>query len=295
MKHPIRACNLILCSLAVSLPTLRSQGELIPAPEQKMEGTPLQCVQRFSQKMEKIISYETTIAKRERSASGTWKSDRIRLTESDRGSRIQIVYLNEGSTGIKNNGMKVSYTSGQDLKIVYGESKGLGGVFGSIAKSAAPETLGLTDGLSVNDEIFTINRAGFRFMSQLIRKGIQNSEGKLEGSELSNECALEWTPKTVDYQSIQVSEGQDIWLLEETYHTLASLIQRKNSDLFSKTSDVFRIRGTKKILVPRSFTGFKTKLDLTQDLPKSFQLFWEGQLIGDYQFSETKILAKDER
>ncbi|MBX9765690.1 MAG: hypothetical protein K2X47_00340 [Bdellovibrionales bacterium] len=281
---------------AAALAPVVYQGASLADSKPEPSGAPFRCVERFSKRMAETVSYQTTISKREKGPSGSWKSDRIRLTDSDRGKSIEIVYLNEGSTGIKDNGMKVSYTAGQDLAIVYGESKGIGGIFGSLAKTAAPKTLKLTDSLSVNDEIFTINRAGFRFMSQLILKGIQTSEGKLEGTDAANnECVLKWTPASREYQQIQVSEGQDIWLLEEQYSTLASLIQRKNSDLFSKTSDVFRIRGTKKILVPKSFTGFTATIDLGLDLPKSFQLFWEGEMIGDYQFLETKILVKETR
>jgi hypothetical protein len=272
--------------------TLQSSTEMAFS-KTSAKSVAMDCVTRFSQQMKNIVSYETTIQKREKPMNGSWRSDHIRLTESDRGNRIQIVYLNEGSTGIKSNGMKVTYKSGEDISIIYGESKGIGGLFGSIAKTAAPKSMRLTDGLAINEELFTINRAGFRFMSQMILKGLENSKGKLEGSETHDECFLKWVPIEADYQEIQIAEGQSIWSLEETYSTLASLIQRKNSELFPRLSDLFRVRGPKKILVPRSFTAFSTTLNRATNLPKSFQLYWEGQLVGEYFFSDTRVLARD--
>jgi hypothetical protein len=272
---------------------LLSNSSLAVPSKPSVESAALHCLNRFSQRMNETTSYETTIEKREKGTDGTWRTDRIHLTEAKRGEHVEIVYLNEGSTGIKSNGMKVTYKAGEDLAIVYGTSKGFGGIFGSIAKSAAPKSIKLTDGLAVNEEIFTINRAGFRFMSQMILKGVQSSAGTLEGQESNNECLLKWTPTQADYQEIQISDGESIWKLEETYSTLASLIQRKNKDLFPKLSDLFRVRGTKKILVPKSLTAFTTKLDLATDLPKSFQLYWEGDLVGEYVFKDTKILSRD--
>jgi hypothetical protein len=256
----------------------------------------VQCVEDFLSHYRNLKSYQTRLIKNEWNEKGkALHSEKIGLTFS-KPHEVEFKYLNEGNTGIRNNGMTVAYKNGDEVSIRLGSTAGLGFLVKGVASLIVGDHTSLYDSKVLEDEIFTLNRAGFDFLAFALDKhlpAIKTSEKggvkMINGEKADAGCTIKYTPEVEGEEIVDLKPEDSVRAIEEKYGTLAYLIYRKNTDEFDSLRDLFVRDKETKIHVPKSFMEFDLTLDPVTKLPTHFVLYNDGKKIGDYGFQDTQL------
>ncbi|MCM2282150.1 MAG: hypothetical protein NDI61_09925 [Bdellovibrionaceae bacterium] len=280
----------LVCALAGAHQTSASEAV---AGSTGVDSEAIRCIEKFVAKYESIGGYTSRMLKAERLSDSRKTTQTIEIRA--RGDRwIQLKYLDRGKTGVRNNGMTVTFDGTESLKIEWGSSTGLGFLVNGPAQWMSGNSVSIFSSRVVDEEIFTVNRAGFGFLAAALKRHLPS----LKASELGRlrvqpgTCQLEYRTQSDKFDSVEITGRDSVFQIEEKFGTLAYLIYRNHSDKFSKLSDVFKAQRATRVRVPREFASFDLVLDQKTDLPSRFVLYWKSDVVGDYQFSEIRTEPK---
>jgi len=258
----------------------------------------IRCVEDFLSHYRNVQEYRTTLFKREFDLKGkTLHEEKIALTfkkDDEKPGQVTFEYLNQGTTGIRNNGMTVKYREGEQVELKLGKAKGLGAVVNGVASLAVNDRMSLFDPQMLQDEVFTLNRAGFDFLAFALRKHLPTLKTASKGGirKVGDGCALKYEPHLDGEETVVLQPGQSIREIEERYVTLAYLIYQNNRDQFKSFQEVFTRTKPVTVKIPRGFMEFDLTLQESTKLPDEFNLFFRGKQIGAYGFGDTKVRTK---
>lgn len=248
------------------------------------------CLAQFAKRASELRSYSARMEKTEfvRSSSGSTQNLEI-VSASDRD--VRLTYLDKGQTGIKNNGMTVTYNGSDLLEIKLGKARGLGVLLNGPAKLIAGNSIFLFDPSVVDEEVFTVNRAGFRYLAKVLAKKMDSVS--IEDIELrgftDKLCELSYRPRREESAVVLLKKSETIFDLEERYSTLAYLIFQANRDKFNRLSSLFKRDRDIEIRVPRSLPWFDLTIENASHLPTEFTLYSQQKRIGRYRFSSIGV------
>jgi len=256
------------------------------------EPQAIQCLENFISRYQPLSGYKTTVTKKEWNEKGeVSRNEKMEITNK-KNNQIRIKYIDEGSTGIRNNGMTVTYSGGQEAEITLGEAN----FFGSFARNAAALIIGdkmnILHPKMIEDEILTLNRAGFDFLSQLIKRHLPYArEAKTGGVTLADgkACQVRYKPYAEGSDAVTLEPSQSIFDLEEKYGTLAYFIYRSNRAQFDSFADLFDRKKSVTISIPRGFSELDLDLDPVNYLPTKMVLKFNSKDVGSYSFENTEL------
>ncbi len=225
--------------------------------------------------------------KKEYVTSDVGVTQNIELSE-DRGPHIILKYLDRGTTGVKSNGMTVTFDGSDQLKIKYGRRRGFG--FLVPVEWIGGDHLAIDDAKVVDDEIFTVNRAGFGFLIQSMAEHLPLYQKGLRGdlSLVKSPCFIHYEPHQVPDDIVTVEPSTSMFDLEKKYGTISYLIYLANRSQFSHFHELFRRKKLMTLKIPQNFAAFDLDIDSDTHLPSRFAIYWQKRLLGEYQFSEIK-------
>lgn len=249
----------------------------------------LQCLRDFTQRYAQGPSYFTKLKKTEFDFSPSPMVENLEITERAK-TEIDLKFVDKGKSGIRNNGMTVHYKSGDEVEIELGKSRGFGFLLNGLAETFAKKKMKLYSADVIERQIFTVNRAGFGYLARLIQMRLPEFEKGALG-QLSNEgagCHVQFKHDPKLDETIELDPQRAIPEIEQKYGTLAYLIYKMNRDLFPKFESLFERKKPMTIQISPAFADFNLDLDAAH-LPTKFELFFGGQILGRYEFSETKM------
>lgn len=255
----------------------------------------LKCVEDFVDSYSKVGSYRTTMIKREFGLGGDLLHDEKIGLEFEKPRRVVFRYLNEGITGIRNNGMTVGYTSGEEVEVKLGKPEGLGLFVNGVASLAVGGRMSLFDSKVLDDEVFTLNRAGFDYLAYALGKHLPTLRtSELGGISFAGEqnpsepCRVRYVPHLSGEETIDLRPGESVFPVEERFATLAYVIYFRNRDKLASFRDLFVRKEPLKLKVPRAFTEFDMEIDRKTKLPLRFVMRFDGKVAGEYDFQDTE-------
>ncbi len=293
-------CHLLLIfSLTLNLALANSSPQTIES-----DPAVLQCMTNFVKQYKTINGFKTTLIKKDWNISGKLVHDeKVELTfekaSNGKPAKTHFVYINKGSSGIRNNGMTVDYEGGNEVKIKFGKPDAVGFLFNGVASLVTGEKKKLTDPELLEDEIMTFNRAGFGMSALIFEKLITElSKPHTKGGvrvvgtgKDADPCHFKYTPHLDGYEWVTLKPTDSVFALEEKYGILAYAIYRANTDQFSEFRDLFVRAHTIKIKIPKSPSAFEAAINPNTFLPTLFRATEEnGQVRCEYQFEDTEIL-----
>ncbi len=254
----------------------------------------IQCAEKFREASKKMSDYKVNILKREWDLKGDLVHDEKLEAIVSRPKRlVQLKYMNSGATGIRNNGMTVTYTGVEKLKIELGSVRGFGFIAHGAAAAVIGDSMSMFDSMVLEDEIFTINRTGFDFLSMILGKGIEAARTSTEGGfsiKTPGTCEIKYSPHIQGQVQVTLQPSESLFDLEEKYGTMAYILFQENRSKFDSLRELFVRKKPVEISIPKSFYETHMKFNPTTFLLDEFQMFQNGRRIADYVFSELKPL-----
>lgn len=250
------------------------------------------CLAASIDKIKKLNEY--TVRMRKIEYFGSQRIDEEILVYENKTAGLRTLeFINQGSTGIKNNGMKLSYNVNDNfISIKYGKSFGLGVFASPFIKILGKTKTHLYDADVVDKQIFTLNRAGLSFLYKVLENKfirLKNEEiGKFDETISPEKCSYEFRKKHKEPITETVSKDNTLTQIEEKYGTLAYLLYLENSKEI-KTFHEFLGSENIKIFVTDHFTNFNLVIDNVTKLPLEFTLFHNDDVIGKYQFEDINV------
>lgn len=249
-----------------------------------------QCFEGFIDNYAQLNSYKGTLHKKEWKTHGELVHDEKIEVSFYKPHKLQLRYLNEGSSGIRNNGMTVEYNGGKTVKITLGKPKFFGALTNGVASLVIGDELPLYDSKVLDDEIFTINHGGFGYLVDAIKKvGAEvrsNPEFKFVGSVTQDQCTVEYPLQSKPGAYLELKPEDSIFKIEETHRTLAYFIFDANRDQFSSFTDLFVRTKPMKIRFPHQLIYFTLTLNRKTNLPERISIREKDTLIAEYVYSE---------
>lgn len=246
------------------------------------------CAEGFVSKYNSLKGYQTVMTKREYSKGKIINDEMIGLTEI-KPSKIIFEYLNRGSTGIKNNGMTVSYSGTEKLSLELGKTHGLGFLANGAASIVLGKSIDLTGKRTLDGEIFTINRAGFGYLAKALQYHLPDLKTtKMGGLTLDGpDCSLRYSADKQTLQNVDITPESNLFDLEEKHGTLAYMLFWENRDHFNSFFDLFHRKSSMEIRIPEWFFDFHLTIDTKTNLPVEFILYIDQTKAGEYLFTKT--------
>ncbi len=248
----------------------------------------IQCVEKFIAKMAAIKGYSATLSKHE-FYDGEWLVEPIELW-AEGPKLIKYTFIQDGSTGIKNNRMQLTYNGTDTLEIKWGEPTFLGALANKAARAVTGDTLALTDEATLKGEFFTLNRAGFYHIMSCLKYQLKTlKETKVGGVVKSGPgCNLKYTPPDLKYTNVHLLKADRVQDVEDRHGTYAFHIRQANSDKFAGLTELFHRTEDVDIRVPEFLLPFEMDLNPQTDLPERFVIYVEGHKMAEYLFSDVK-------
>jgi len=249
------------------------------------------CIERYRAANDALKSYSYTLIKKEWTTTGTLMRDDVLKATFQKPTTLTMGYLNEGTTGIKNNGMRVTYNGTSHLDVKLGAPQGLGFLLNG------PASLVVSGGLSTGSvhvlqgEYLTINRGGFGPLARLLASRVQDLKAAQQGglTEEPGTCRLHYTKHTESVQIRDLRPTDSIEKIEDEVGTLAFFILMSNPDQFSGLYDVFHRSERMDVKVPLWFLDFDLILDPKLDVPNRLTFHLNDKILADYQFTDIKV------
>lgn len=246
------------------------------------------CLEKFLVRHEALNSYSSRMKKVETLRTGEKSIQDIEIVA--RGEKyIQLKYMSRGSTGIRNNGMVVTFDGSDRLRVKLGSARNLGFFVNLPAKMFTGDTIAITDPAVVDDEIFTVNRAGFGYLARLLRRNWSAIRQGVMGNikVAPGTCNIEYRAHLDRLVTIEQRERESIFEFEEKHGSIAYILYLLNSGKQERFSSFLNSSKRRMLRVPIDVASFDLSLDPVSHLPSKFVLFWEDIKIGEYLFTDT--------
>ena len=257
----------------------------------------MKCLEGFLKTFDKIQSYRVEVLKHESVDPKNPLDDHVEITQ-DRTGATRISYLNKNSTGIKANGMEIDYDGRSDkMKVTFGQSYGFGSIVNGLAGIIVGKQIALNSKDALDKEIFTINRAGFLFLYETMKKNLEQIRKAEHGGvklEKENTCDLAYEPHVSGFLEEVIAPTLPVSQIENKYGVVAFMIQRANQSEFSDLYHFYNRSKSFKIKIPGSFYPFQFRLNTKTHLPEMLSLKENGRTIAKYEFLKVDILATDD-
>lgn len=254
----------------------------------------LKCVEDSLDEYDKILSYKAIINKKE------WEKNKLRTeqkisVEHTKPSATKITFLNQGNTGIKNNGMVIEYHGKDSMKVQLGSTRGLGFLAKGAAQLAVGDEISLIDSQALDDEYFTVNRVPFTHLTRMLKKNMESLKNAKDGGlALYGEgCKIRYTKHTDTVIEKTITSQYTIFSAEEEYGTLAFLLLPINRDQFSDLFDLLNHSKGKKIKIPLWYPEMEIELDAKNKLPSRLAFYAEGKPLAEYTYSVEEIKHRE--
>lgn len=254
-------------------------------------ATEASCLTDFLDTYKKVKSYKTNMKKTENFPElGVSNSDNIQVTHT-KGESLEYKFKTPGTTGIKNNGMVITYTGKKEIKIKPGKGKNIGGVVSFFANNFFPSEIGLYDRLAIKNELFTVDRAGFDFISHSLKSYLKKNGRKTFSETVKNgKCVISYHPVNLDNINYSLKKGTDLRAVENKFGYPAFYLFYKNLNKYSSFGSFLSPNYDGDIKIPNSFFPFELIIDLKTKLPTKFEIYNNKSTIGRYDFKDTVIL-----
>lgn len=249
-----------------------------------------ECLKRFVGAYDASSGYSAKIKKTEYEF-GDPLTENIEVTEKDK-SEVTVKFLDQGSSGIRNNGMAVTYAGGDNVQIKLGHSRGFGFILNGLADALTAKSKSLIDPTVLQTEIFTINRAGFGYFARTLKDKLEPMRmGKMGRLEKTGDgCQLYFHHDGLHPQTVLLKRTDSVFPLEDKFGTLAYIIYKSNEDKFKNYESFFHRKEDMNLKIEPNFTDWKMTMD-ENNLPKTIELFYAGKMIGHYEFSDVRLKA----
>jgi hypothetical protein len=251
--------------------------------------TALNCIQDFVKKYDLSTYYSANLKKTEFDFGGTPLTENLKITEYNK-KKIVISFMDKGLTGIKNNGMTVTYQSGETVDIQLGKPRGIGFLAHGAATFIKGRTLNLFSTDMLRNQVFTVNRAGFGYLARVLKKRLPDLQtGKLGTLSLNgSKCTIHFQHDPKQVTTLELSPEDSIRSIEERYGTLAYFIFKDNKNSLKRFFNLFHRDHSLRLKIHHSFTDFDLVLN-DEKLPSLVELFWDGRPVGRYEFSDIEM------
>jgi hypothetical protein len=244
----------------------------------------LQCIRDFSAEVQNIKAYEAKILKRELQSTGRYAETQVHIRQC-RDGQTTVTFLDEGQTGIKNNGMKVTFDGSPYLGIQLGKPKYLGRIPHAVAQVVVGEKLRITSPYVLDGEYFTVNRAGYFPLQRVLNTQLPSLEKTQEGGITSLDgCNLRYEQHTREISKVTVTEQNSIFNIEDQFGTLALFLLEANKDRFKSLTELFERAEGKEINVPKWFFDFDLTFDPVTHLPKVLRFKKKDVIVAEYTY-----------
>lgn len=249
-----------------------------------------ECLKQFVDTYDASSGYSAKIKKTEYEF-GDPLTENIEVTEKNK-TEVAVKFLDTGSSGIRNNGMSVTYKGGDNVQIALGHSHGLGFILNGLADALTSKTKSLTDPIVLQTEIFTINRAGFGYFARTLKNKLDPMRtGKMGRLKKTGEgCQISFQHDGSQPQTVLLKKTDSVFPLEDQFGTLAYVIYKENEDKFKNYEAFFHRKEDVNLKIEPNFTDWKMTLD-ENHLPKVIDLLYAGKSIGHYEFYDVHLEA----
>ena len=253
----------------------------------------LKCLHNFTAAMDGIASYEAILTKKEYASGADLRNDELIDVYQSRYA-TKMTYRNEGSTGIRNNGMIVDYDGSPKIRVTLGSAKGLGTIVNLGATAVIGQGIRFDDSAILQGEYFTVNRAGFFPLATMLKTqlpSLSEDDNKNRGLQIrSRPCNLKYERHTDKFTVIKLPAEKPISEVEDQYGTLAFFIQQNNLALFPNLHDLFVRSRETSIRVPQWFLDFDLDLDENTYLPSRLDFYYRSKLLATYSYKLQNIV-----
>ena len=289
-RRSLVLCYLLQNFLLSSLPSFASQT---PAPPLSTQDSLFQCFEGFIHTYQGLSSYQGILQKKEWKTNGDLVHHEKIEVSFKKPSSLQLKYLNEGSSGIRNNGMTVEYNGGKTVKINLGKPKFFGALSNGVASLIVGGDLSLFDPKVLDDEIFTVNHGGFGYLVEAMKKvGSEiksNPDFKFVGNLTLDQCTVEYPLQSKTNAFLDLKPEDSIFKIEEANRTLAYFIYDANRDQFSSFTDLFVRNKPMRVRFPHQQVTLTLILNRKTRLPEKITLRQNDSLIAEYQYSDFTV------
>jgi hypothetical protein len=264
----------------------------LPSLHAASDPQAIRCAQDFLNRYSKIKNYDSVLEKKEWDLEGELLHDeKIQLT-FEKPKKITLKYLNEGNTGIRNNGMTLRYVSGETVSIQLGETRGLGFLVNGPASLAIGDSLSIFDSRVLENEIFIINRSGFDLLAHTLKAYLPSlNQTETGGLQLTGSpCQLEYFPHLPGEVAISLEPQDSIEQIEEKFGTLGYFIYQRNRDQLDSIRDLYVREKKMTLQIPKSFPRFQITLGKKTQLPEHIVFFLNDKKVGQYHFEYLKVV-----
>ncbi len=249
----------------------------------------LQCIRDFISEAKKMSAYEAKIDKRELQSTGRFAESKVHIRQSQTGITT-VTFLDEGQTGIKNNGMKVTFDGSPYLGIQLGKPKYLGRIPHAVAQVVVGEKLRITSPYVLDGEYFTVNRAGYFPLQRILNTQLPSLETAQEGGITSMDgCNLRYQKHTKEMSKVTVTEQNSLFNIEDQFGTLAFFLLEANQDRFKNLTELFERAEGKEISVPKWFFDFDLSFDPVTHLPKVLRFKKGDVTVAEYTYELVSV------
>lgn len=265
------------------------------------------CLSRFLARVSTLTAYQAHISRKEYRLGRLQVANEIDIIQSRVPRTTELKFVDEGSTGIKNNGMRSLWRGGDTLEIILGKPTGLGFVAHAAASALLSGPISLRSPKLLDGEHFTINHAGLFAAAEILvhhRARVIDEPlktGKTVFRALApidpkrpGVCQLAYEPDPSDQVERVLKPDDDIFAIEREFGTLAYALVAANPDVFSDLNQVFNRRETVRIQIPRGFMGLELSLDDTLATEFRLKLSSRGKLVADYYYTKITPLTLDQ-
>lgn len=288
-RRSLVLCYLLQNLLLSDLPSFASQ----PPASLTTQDSLFQCFEGFINTYQSLSSYQGILQKKEWKINGDLVHDEKIEVSFKKPSSLKLKYLNEGSSGIRNNGMTVEYEGGKTVKIHLGKPKLFGALSHGVASLIVGGDLSLFDPKVLDDEIFTVNHGGFGYLVEAMKKvGAEiksNPEFRFVGEMTPDQCSVEYPLQSKTNVFLDLKPEDSIFKIEEANRTLAYFIYDANRDQFSSFRDLFVRSKPMRVRFPDQQVTLNLVLNRKTRLPEKISLRQNDSLIAEYQYREFAI------
>ncbi len=245
------------------------------------------CIENFLTAFGRITSYSGTLNKVEYTFSGQERRRDLLEIYQETPLYTRVTYLTQGSTGIKNNGMIAEYDGSNLLKVKLGKSSGLGFLVNIPASLVVGNTLPIDGTHAMEDEYFTLNRAGLIPLAAILRTQLPSLKTTTQGGVTVNPgtCKVHYTKHSNEIVSRTLQSKDSIFDLENEFGTLAFLILQFNKGQFSDLYDLFHRKKTHEIKIPKWFFDFDLEFDSATHLPTEIVFYLNSRALARYGYA----------
>lgn len=239
------------------------------------------CLVNFEKFITTSKGYKLTLNKIENFKELKVENKNILAIERYFGKSLKMTFLDVGVSGIKNNGMVLTYTGGDSLKAKLGKTGGISFFSGLVSKISDEHKL--YGSFAMKNELFTLNRAGLDFIyDSLFSKKLK----PFNITKNDNHCTVSSLGKEIAFTDY--SYKGEARKVEDKFKIPLFLIYAYNLEKYNSLAKFIKAPYPESIKIP-DFIHFELDL-MNNGLPKEYRIFFKGKNVAKYSFSDVLIL-----